>query len=113
MEKKAMFAFAAVMPLLAACGSAAVPADRLANSEAAIRSAQAMGADNDPKAAREDPVFEAVAVGPQGVTRTVDGDELGRFCLPVVPEDATELRVTNGDLTIVAALDLRGPEPVG
>jgi len=61
----------------------------------------------------EEPVFEAMVVGPHGVIRTVDGDELGRFSLPSVPDDATELRVTNGDLTIVAALDLRGPEPVG
>jgi hypothetical protein len=56
------------------------------------------------------PIFEAVALGPHGSTRTVDGDQLGRFCLRSVPTDATELRVTNGELTIVAALDLRGPE---
>lgn len=36
---------------LVACGSSAVPADRLARSEAALRSAQEMGAANDPKAA--------------------------------------------------------------
>jgi hypothetical protein len=60
----------------------------------------------------EEPVFEAMVVGPYGVIRTVDGDELGRFSLPSVPDDTTELRVTNGDLTIVAALDLRGSEPV-
>jgi len=59
-----------------------------------------------------EPVFEAVVVGPGGVLRTVDGDELGRFSLVSVPVDATELRVSNGDVTIVAALDLRGPEPV-
>ena len=59
----------------------------------------------------EAPVFEAVVFGPHGSTRTVDGDELGRFCLPLVHDDATELRVTNGDFTIVAAIDLCGPEP--
>ena len=59
------------------------------------------------------PVFEAMVIGPYGFTRTVDGDELGRFCLPSVPDDATELRVTNGDFTIVAAIDLRGPELEG
>ena len=59
-----------------------------------------------------EPVFEAVVVGPGGVLRTVDGDELGRFSLVSVPVDATELRVSNGDFVIVAALDLRGPEPV-
>lgn len=36
---------------LVACGSSAVPADRLARSEAALRSAQEVGAANDPKAA--------------------------------------------------------------
>ena len=34
-----------------ACGSAAIPADRLARSQAAYRSAQEMGAANNPQAA--------------------------------------------------------------
>lgn len=55
----------------------------------------------------QEPIFEAVAVTPDGPVRTVDGDELGRFCLPSVPDDATELRVTNGRLVVVAALSLR------
>jgi hypothetical protein len=66
-----------------------------------------------PNGEGEAPVFEAMVSGPHGVERTVDGDELGRFCLPSVHEDATELRVTNGDFTIVAGIDLRGPEPQG
>lgn len=52
-------------------------------------------------------IFEAATTGPSGNRRTIDGDALGRFCLVDVPADATELRVTNGDLTIVVALDLR------
>ncbi|MFP5281978.1 MAG: hypothetical protein ACLGIF_00825 [Actinomycetes bacterium] len=59
----------------------------------------------------EPPVFEASAHGPHGTVRTVDGDDLGRFCLPSVPEDATELRVTNGEVIITAALNLGGAEP--
>lgn len=57
------------------------------------------------------PIFEAVATGPSFIQRTIDGDPLGHFCLVDVPEDASELRVTNGDLTIVVALDLRGEDP--
>jgi hypothetical protein len=52
-------------------------------------------------------IFEAVVTGPSGTRRTIDGDALGRFCLVDVPEDASELRVTNGDMTMVLALDLR------
>ena len=61
------------------------------------------------------PVFEASATGadPSGAqftARAVDGDELGRFRLPDVPairEGALELRVSNGEIAIVANLDLR------
>ncbi|HYP43749.1 MAG TPA: hypothetical protein VEQ66_00940 [Propionibacteriaceae bacterium] len=53
------------------------------------------------------PIFEAVVTGPSGTKRTIDGDALGRFSLVDVPEDATELRVTNSDLAIKIALDLR------
>jgi hypothetical protein len=52
-------------------------------------------------------IFEAVATGPSCSRRTIDGDALGRFCLADVPDDAGELRVTNGVLTMVVALDLR------
>jgi hypothetical protein len=55
----------------------------------------------------QDRIFEAAVTGPSGTRRTIDGDALGRFCLVDVPDDATELRVANGDLTIVLALDLR------
>ena len=58
------------------------------------------------------PIFEATAVGPSGRVRTVDGDALGNFSLADVPADTTEVRVTNGDLVIVAAVDLRD-EDVG
>lgn len=53
------------------------------------------------------PIFEATALGPQGALRTVDGDTLGNFSLTGVPVDVTEIRVSNGDLLIVAAVDLR------
>jgi hypothetical protein len=56
------------------------------------------------------PIFEAVATGPSGTKRSIDGDALGHFCLVDVPEDATELRVTNGDIAIVVPLDLRGED---
>jgi hypothetical protein len=56
------------------------------------------------------PIFEAVAAGPSGARRTVDGDALGYFCLVDVPEDANELRVTNGEMAIVVPLDLRGED---
>jgi hypothetical protein len=52
-------------------------------------------------------IFQAVVTGPSGTWRTIDGDALGRFCLAAVPEDASGLQVTNGDMTIVVALDLR------
>ena len=51
MKNMALIGFAAAAPLLAACGSAAVPADRLASSEAAIRSAQTVGANQHPQGA--------------------------------------------------------------
>lgn len=53
------------------------------------------------------PIFEATALGPQGALRTVDGDALGNFSLTGVPVDVTELRVSNGDLLIVAAVNLQ------
>ncbi len=54
----------------------------------------------------EGPVFEAVALGGGAHARTVDGDELGRFSLASVPDDATGLRLTNGSLVITASVDL-------
>lgn len=52
------------------------------------------------------PVFAATASGPGIQVRTLDGDELGRFTLNEVPDRITELRVSNGEFTIVAAVDL-------
>lgn len=56
------------------------------------------------------PIFEARVSGPSGSLRTVDGDALGHFALDRVPEDVSELRVSNGDLVIVATLDLRNED---
>ena len=56
------------------------------------------------------PIFEAAVTGPSGTTRTVDGDALGQFSLAGVPQDANQLRVTNGDLAITVALDLRAQD---
>ncbi len=52
-------------------------------------------------------VFEASARGDGFAERTVDGDELGRFSLASVPDHASELRVTNGELVVTADLDIR------
>lgn len=53
------------------------------------------------------PVFEAVISGSEGSHRTVDGDPLGRFRFAEVPETSTTLTVTNGEMVVVADLDLR------
>lgn len=56
------------------------------------------------------PIFEATAVGPAGEVRTLEGDELGRFCLPDIADTTRQLRVTNGELAITVKLDLEdGP----
>ncbi len=51
-------------------------------------------------------IFEASVHGCGLTVRTVDGDELGRFSLSEVPHQTSELRVSNGEITIVAGLDL-------
>jgi len=56
------------------------------------------------------PIFEASARGAGGTVRAVDGDELGRFRLPRVPDRVTELRVGNGEIVIVATVDLAGEQ---
>jgi len=53
------------------------------------------------------PVFEATATGPGIEVRTIDGDELGRFALSPVPIEADALQVGNGELVLLAPLDLR------
>ncbi len=53
------------------------------------------------------PVFEAAAIGPDLAVRAVDGDELGRFTLSPVPRSADRLEAGNGELLLVADLDLR------
>lgn len=57
--------------------------------------------------AEASPVFEAIASSEGFMIRSVDGDELGRFVLNALPATRTELRVTNGELLLVAGLDLR------
>jgi hypothetical protein len=57
------------------------------------------------------PVFEAEAQGDGFSARTVDGDEVGRFSLTDVPAGVCRLRAGNGEITIVAELDLSGPGP--
>ena len=57
----------------------------------------------DPEAA---PVFTAEAAGRGFSVRTVDGDELGRFTLAEVPAGPCRLEVSNGDMTVWAALHL-------
>lgn len=55
----------------------------------------------------EAPVFVAQAEGEGFSERTVDGDELGRFTLADVPAGVHRLRADNGEITIVADLDLK------
>ncbi len=50
----------------------------------------------------------AEASGPRAVTSSPRGDSLGRFELSRVPDDADELRLDDGEVVLVAALDLRG-----
>ena len=57
----------------------------------------------DPEAA---PVFTAEASGTGFRVRTVDGDDLGRFTLADVPAGPCRLEVSNGDMTVWAALHL-------
>jgi hypothetical protein len=58
----------------------------------------------------EAPVFEAEAQCEGFSARTVDGDELGRFSLANVPAGVCRLRAGNGEITIVADLDLSRPQ---
>lgn len=51
-------------------------------------------------------VFEATVEGPGFVLRTVDGDENGSFAIDGVPESAARLRASNGEIAIVADLEL-------
>ena len=52
-------------------------------------------------------LFAACVRGAGFLERTVECDELGRFSLASVPDDVSELRVTKGELAIIADLDLR------
>ena len=56
----------------------------------------------DPQGA---PVFEARASGAGFEARTTDGDELGRFSLPAVPQARCRLSASNGVLTFVAEVE--------
>ena len=57
------------------------------------------------------PIFQAVLRGEHFEQRTVDGDALGRFSFEDVPAGRYELRATNGELAIVADVDLRERAP--
>lgn len=52
--------------------------------------------------------FEASATGVGFQSRTVDGDDIGRFSIKGVPNVPCRVTVTNGELTIVADVNL-GP----
>ena len=54
-----------------------------------------------------EPIFEATASGPGLEVRTVDGDELGRFTLTPVPRTADRIQAGNGEMVLLADLDLR------
>jgi len=51
-------------------------------------------------------VFEATIEGPGFASRTVDGDVHGGFTIADVRTGATVLRASNGEVTVVAPLDL-------
>lgn len=55
------------------------------------------------------PVFEAEVTGPGVAVATVNGDTLGRFQLRA-PRRADRLRVSNGEFSILADLDLGGAD---
>jgi hypothetical protein len=57
------------------------------------------------------PVFEAVARGSDWVTRTSEGDVLGRVRLQRIRPEEIGLRVTNGEIALTASLDLRHIAP--
>lgn len=55
-------------------------------------------------------VFEAEVTGPETHRVALDGDVFGRFRIRV-PRESSLLRVTNGELAILAELDLVGTSP--
>lgn len=55
------------------------------------------------------PVFTAAISGPYDTALSVDADDVGRFSVRA-HRDATELRVSNGEITIIATLDLHPEE---
>lgn len=55
------------------------------------------------------PVFTAEVTGPDHAALSVDADDVGRFSV-LAPRGATELRVSNGEMTIVAELELHTEE---
>jgi hypothetical protein len=52
------------------------------------------------------PVFEVTVRGEGFEARSVDGDTDGRFSIAGIPEAAVQLALTNGELEILADLDL-------
>ncbi|GHJ60295.1 hypothetical protein NOK12_28130 [Nocardioides sp. OK12] len=55
------------------------------------------------------PIFTAEVLCPDRATLSVDADAVGRFSV-LAPRGATELRVSNGEMTIIAELDLQTEE---
>lgn len=55
------------------------------------------------------PIFTAEVLCPDRASVSVDADDLGRFSV-VAPRGATELRVSNGEMTIIAELELQTEE---
>lgn len=53
------------------------------------------------------PIYAASLAGPGFAALTLDGDHLGRFCLDGVPAARCQIRVSNGEIEMVADLDLR------
>ncbi|ANH39855.1 hypothetical protein I601_3449 [Nocardioides dokdonensis FR1436] len=51
------------------------------------------------------PVFTAEVTGPDHAAVSVDADDLGRFSV-LAPRSASELRVSNGEMAIVAEIEL-------
>ncbi|MGZ0145917.1 carboxypeptidase-like regulatory domain-containing protein [Kribbella sp. WER1] len=58
------------------------------------------------------PVAEVTLRGGAGEFRSVDGDELGRFCLPDVPDGQYELRASNGEFVVVADVTIEPDRPL-
>ncbi len=57
-------------------------------------------------AGAESPVFEATVLAGGHISRSVDGDELGRFRFTRQPAPIVQLTTTNGDIALTVPLDI-------